>query len=110
MVRTGGRWKRTCHGRHLATGLPVLLRSRANILLSVRRVTEINAGRSTAGIDGKVVALDQDKAELATWLQHHTAPWTAQPVKRVFIPKANGKQRPLGIPTRVAYRAVPQAC
>ena len=33
-----------------------MLRSRANTLLSVRRVTEINAGRKTAGIDGQVGA------------------------------------------------------
>src|SRR5689334_23384968 len=47
----------------------LMLRSRANTLLSVRRVTEINAGRSTAGIDGKVVLLPQGKAELAGWMQ-----------------------------------------
>ena len=35
----------------------LMLRSRANTLLSVRRVTEINAGRKTAGVDGKVVLL-----------------------------------------------------
>jgi RNA-directed DNA polymerase len=79
----------------------LMLRSRANTLLSVRRVTEINAGRLTAGIDGKVVLLDPDKAELALWLQQHTVPWTARPVKRVFIPKATGKRRPLGIPVIV---------
>src|SRR2546425_8057160 len=33
----------------------LMLRSRANALLSVRRVTEQKAGRQTAGIDGKVV-------------------------------------------------------
>jgi RNA-directed DNA polymerase len=33
----------------------LMLRSRANALLSVRRVTELNAGRLTAGVDGKVV-------------------------------------------------------
>jgi RNA-directed DNA polymerase len=33
----------------------LMLRSRANALLSVRRVTEVNAGRMTAGVDGKVV-------------------------------------------------------
>ncbi len=35
----------------------LMLRSRANALVSVRRVTEINAGRKTAGIDGKTVLL-----------------------------------------------------
>ena len=38
-----------------------MLRSRANTLLSVRRVTELNAGRKTAGIDGKVVLLPSVK-------------------------------------------------
>jgi RNA-directed DNA polymerase len=76
----------------------LMLRSRANALVSVRRVTEINAGRKTAGVDGKVVLLPQAKAELADWVQHRSGSWTAQPVKRVYISKANGKQRPLGIP------------
>jgi RNA-directed DNA polymerase len=50
----------------------LMLRSRANTLASVRRVTETNAGRGTAGIDGKVVLLPQDKAELADWVQHRS--------------------------------------
>jgi RNA-directed DNA polymerase len=79
----------------------LMLRSRANALLSVRRVTEINAGRKTAGIDGEVVLLSQIKAELATWMQRHWLSWTPRPVKRVFIPKANGKLRGLGIPVVV---------
>ncbi len=79
----------------------LMLRSRANALLSVRRVTEINAGRNTAGVDGRVVPLAPQKAELADWVQHQDTPWTVRPVKRVFIPKANGKQRPLGIPVIV---------
>lgn len=33
----------------------LMFRSRSNTFLSVRRVTEVNAGRSTAGVDGKVV-------------------------------------------------------
>jgi len=81
----------------------LMLRSRANTLLSVRRVTERNAGRKTAGVDGKVVLLPEAKIELVDWVQHHTEPWQAQPVKRVYIPKkgSTGKRRPLGIPVIV---------
>src|SRR5882757_2607561 len=63
----------------------LMLRSRDNTLLSVRRVTEINAGRSTAGVDGQTVLLDEARAELATWMQRRTEPWRAWPVRRVFI-------------------------
>src|SRR5437870_1139291 len=62
----------------------LMLRSRANTLVSVRRATEINAGRKTAGIDGRVVLLPQGKAELADWMQHRAAPWKPLPVKRVY--------------------------
>ncbi len=80
----------------------LMLRSRANALLSVRRVTERNAGRKTAGVDGRVVLGAGEKAELADWLQHDATAWSPKPVKRVFIPKANGKRRGLGIPTEAA--------
>ncbi len=76
----------------------LMLRSRANTLVSVRRVTELNAGRKTAGIDGQVALLAPVKAELAYWAQHRAGSWKARPVKRVYIPKANNKRRPLGIP------------
>ncbi|WP_329359667.1 reverse transcriptase N-terminal domain-containing protein [Streptomyces sp. NBC_01483] len=76
----------------------LMLRSRANTLISVRRVTEVNAGRKTAGIDGRTALLPQSKAELADWMQHHSAPWRPKPVKRAYVPKRNGKRRPLGIP------------
>lgn len=79
----------------------LMLRSRANTLLSVRRVTEDNTGRKTAGIDGQVITTSSGKAALACWMCQQTEPWQAQPVKRVFIPKSNGKQRPLGIPVVV---------
>jgi RNA-directed DNA polymerase len=83
----------------------LMLRSRANALVSVRRVTEINAGRKTAGVDGRVVLAGWEKADMAAWLQRGTAAWRPLPVKRVFIPKKGGKLRGLGIPV-IADRAL----
>lgn len=76
----------------------LMLRSRSNALVSVRRVTQLNAGRLTAGIDGKVVVAPEDKAELADWVQTRAMPWKPKAVKRVYVPKRNGKRRPIGIP------------
>src|SRR5829696_3906722 len=47
----------------------LMLRSQANTLLSVRRVTEVNAGRKTAGVDGEVALFPSARAELANWVQ-----------------------------------------
>jgi len=78
-----------------------MLRSRSNTLHSVRRVTQLNAGRETPGIDGQVALTSLDRAQVTVAVHRHTTSWQARPVKRVFIPKANGKQRPLGIPVLV---------
>jgi RNA-directed DNA polymerase len=77
----------------------LMLRSRSNTLVSVRRVTERNAGRLTAGVDGEVVLTPEAKTELVLRVQDSREPFKALPVRRVFIPKPGGKKkRPLGIP------------
>jgi RNA-directed DNA polymerase len=74
----------------------LMLRSLSNTLLSVRQVTERNAGRLTPGVDGQIALSAADKERLVIEIQW--SPWRARPVRRVFIPKANGRLRPLGIP------------
>src|SRR6266536_794973 len=83
----------------------LMLRSRSNALVAVRRVTELNAGRKTAGVDRQIVVTTSQKAELANWMQHHAQPWSPRPVKRVYVPKRNGRRRGLGIPV-IADRAL----
>ena len=82
----------------------LMLRSGANALLSTRRVTQINQGRGTAGVDGLTALHGPDRAELARWVQQGGQKPPALPVRRIYIPKANGKRRPLGIPV-IADRA-----
>ncbi|WP_233606719.1 reverse transcriptase N-terminal domain-containing protein [Micromonospora sp. Llam0] len=83
----------------------LMLRSRSNAVVAVRRVTERNAGRRTAGVDRQVVVTGEQKAELADWIQNDAKPWTPLPVKRVYVPKSNGRRRGLGIPV-IADRAL----
>jgi len=75
----------------------LMLRCRSNILTSVRKVTQLNDGRNTAGIDKVIVKTPKARGELVDELTTLT-PWRAKPARRVYIPKANGKLRPLGIP------------
>src|SRR5881275_1329168 len=80
----------------------LMLRSRANTLVSVRRVTERNAGRLTAGVDGEVVLTPEAKMQLVDRIQRRAEPFKAMPVRRVYIPKPGSrKRRPLGIPVVV---------
>jgi RNA-directed DNA polymerase len=76
----------------------LVLRSYANALWSVRRVTQINAGRNTPGVDMLVVKTPKARSELVDHIRSYQ-PWKAQPARRVYIPKGGGRLRPLGIPT-----------
>ena len=80
----------------------LMLRSRANTLLSVRRVTERNAGRKTAGVDGEVVLSAEGQDGFGRRVQRSRA--VVRPAGQAGVhPKKQGsaKRRPLGIPVIV---------
>lgn len=74
----------------------LLTRSFSGKALAVRRVTE-NKGKRTAGVDGEQWTTPASKRAAIRKLQVHG--YRAQPLKRIYIPKKNGKKRPLSIPT-----------
>ncbi|BAZ25590.1 RNA-directed DNA polymerase [Kalymmatonema gypsitolerans NIES-4073] len=76
----------------------LMLRSTFNLLLAIRRVTQLNQGKKTAGIDGQKVLKPEQRIQLIYEILD-SKPWKAKPTLRVYIPKSNGKRRPLGIPT-----------
>ena len=64
--------------------------------LAVERVTQ-NQGKETPGVDGAIWKSPEAKYKSIGSLRRHG--YQPQPLRRVYIPKSNGKLRPLGIPT-----------
>ena len=69
--------------------------------LAVKRVTE-NQGKRTPGVDGTIWKTPASKHKAIGSLRRRG--YQPQPLRRVHIPKANGKMRPLGIPTMTRPR------
>jgi RNA-directed DNA polymerase len=75
----------------------LLLKSKSAKLLAVRRVTQVNKGKKTAGIDGVKSLLPTQRLKLANELNLSEK---SKPVRRIWIPKpGKTEKRPLGILT-----------
>jgi RNA-directed DNA polymerase len=85
-----GKWSKVKALQHLLT------HSFSGKALAVRRVTE-NPGKNTPGVDRATWNSSKAKTRAIPTLRRRG--YRSQPLRRVYIPKSNGKRRPLGIPT-----------
>jgi RNA-directed DNA polymerase len=78
----------------------LLMKSHSAALLATRRVTQDNAGKKTAGIDGVKSLKPTQRLALVNQLQMQPFTHSPRPVRRVWIPKPGTKdeKRGLGIP------------
>lgn len=74
----------------------LMLHSYSFKVVAIEQVTRKNKGKKTAGIDGITITTNQERLGAVNRNYHKVKKY---PVKRVYIPKKNGKKRPLGIPT-----------
>jgi group II intron reverse transcriptase/maturase len=82
----------------------LILKSQSARLLAIRQVTQLNAGKKTAGIDGKKSLDFEERFELNTMLNLNVNTWEHQGLREIPIPKKDGTTRMLKVPT-IADRA-----
>jgi retron-type reverse transcriptase len=82
----------------------LILKSTAARLLAIRQVTQLNAGKKTAGVDGKASLTFEQRFKLSEELRTKGNNWYHQSLREIPIPKKDGKTRILKIPT-IADRA-----
>jgi RNA-directed DNA polymerase len=82
----------------------LILKSTAARLLAIRQVSQLNAGKKTAGIDGKKSLNHKERFELNELLKASSSNWKHQGLREIPIPKKDGTIRMLKIPT-IADRA-----
>jgi len=77
----------------------LILKSQAARFLAIRQVSQLNAGKKTAGIDGKKSLTFAERFELEELLKAYSNNWKHQRLREIPIPKKDGSTRMLKIPT-----------
>jgi RNA-directed DNA polymerase len=82
----------------------LILKSKAARFLAIRQVTQLNAGKKTAGVDGKASLTFEERFALEEILKAKVNTWKHQGLREIPIPKKDGSTRMLKVPT-IADRA-----
>jgi group II intron reverse transcriptase/maturase len=82
----------------------LILKSKSARLLAIRQVSQLNAGKKTAGIDGKKSLTFKERFALSDFISHNYNNWKHSGLREIPIPKKDGTTRMLKVPT-IADRA-----
>jgi retron-type reverse transcriptase len=82
----------------------LILKSIAARFLAIRQVTQLNAGKKTAGVDGKASLTSEERFDLNNKLESNVNTWFHNKLRKIPIPKKDGTTRMLKVPT-IADRA-----
>lgn len=82
----------------------LILKSKAARFLAIRQVTQLNAGKKTAGVDGKASLTFEERLNLNELLKENVNTWKHNKLREIPIPKKDGTIRMLKVPT-IADRA-----
>ena len=82
----------------------LILKSKAARFLAIRQVTQLNAGKKTAGVDGKASLTFEERFTLSEELNDNVNTWIHNKLREIPIPKKDGTMRMLKVPT-IADRA-----
>jgi RNA-directed DNA polymerase len=77
----------------------LILKSQSAKYLAIRQVTQLNAGKRTAGVDGKSSLNFKERLEMKELLDQDTNQWKPQKLREIPIPKKDGTTRMLKVPT-----------
>lgn len=77
----------------------LILKSLAARFLAIRQVTQLNAGKKTAGVDGKASLTFEERSALSKTLKENVNTWESNKLRVIPIPKKDGTMRMLKVPT-----------